>query len=286
MTPVKIGVATASRGVGHMRAAASLIREVEPFPHTWHWVFGRPIPDAQNEVTALALSDPDTTHVFYWEDDMLLPPGVLAAMLAADAPVVTVQYPLRSGQPAVVRQPPDTVLLTGMGCLLVRRDVFAQIASPPFQVEQPAWGIEGGGWRQSDRIEWYGGHDGFFSRECLRQGIRVMLLDGFECGHLETLKLAPRQVRTNVGMDVEICHGGAGLPYRPEARKVGEMAEKVFIKSPSGHVIDMDPDDANFKLFVEQNGWTVVNKTEATVALKRQEKANEATLAGFGKPDD
>ncbi len=282
-----LALCVATRGLAHLRAVASLIAEVEAVavPHVWCWSFGLPIPDAQNSITQQALADRRVTHLLFFEDDQLAPVGVLQAMLAADQPIVTVDYRGRHDRGLIQRHPvTGDVLLTPMGVLLVRREVFARIADPPWQVGT-RWEIsESGEWQDTGKPEWYGGHDGFFSRQVLAAGYTIHQLAGFEAGHLETRRLSPRDVRTNYGADTEHCWGGVNVRFRPKAKE-GEMAERVFLKSPAGHVIDMDPDESEYEVFIKR-GFTRVAAAAAKPALKAQEKRGEEIIAERNGADD
>lgn len=271
---VHIAIALPSRGVGHMRTIAGIVREVEPYSHSWHFSIGHPIPDSHNQAVKDALADPRTSHVWMTEDDHVYPVGVLAAMLAVDALVVAVNYPLRHKQPAVKRHPDtDQVVLVPMGCTLIRREVFSQIADPPFQVDTH-WELRNGEWFDTGQPCRVGGHDPFFSRECLKAGIRMEALEGWECGHLNVVRAGQR---TNYGMDEVIMIGGRGdLPWTPELRRVG-MGDTIYLRAPNRkRVIDMDEDKAAPYL---RNKWTKITKAEFDRELKVQQKHEQEIAA-------
>jgi len=155
------------------------------------------------------------THLLFVEDDQLLPVGVLAAVLdaARDHPIVTVDYQTRSGELMVGRHPKTgEVLLTPMGFLLVRRDVFDRIPSPPWQVGTQ-WELRRGVWHDTGRVARAGGQDAHFSRQVVAAGITIHALPGWEVGHLDRVQQGGR---TNDGMDVVRCYGGTGdLQWAP-----------------------------------------------------------------------
>lgn len=269
---MRLAVCIASRGTGHIRTIAGVIREValagvEP---VWCWSFGRPIPDAQVEITRQALAS-DADAFWFVEDDQLLSTGVLSAMIGAAAPVVTVDYQGRHGRSLVERHPrTGAVVLTPMGCLLVQRDVFSRISDPPWQVDR-SWVLEQGEWRETAAPSYAGGQDGHFSRECLRASIPILALDGWEVGHLDLVRAGGR---TNYGMDTVQCYGGRGdLPWKPESRE-GPMAVEYW-KSPSGHtVLPLDPNAGADIAFYERAGWVKVRVTEAA-PIQKAMKARE-----------
>lgn len=262
---MRLAICYCSRGMGHDRTIAGVIREVssvdvEP---VWCWSFGLPIPDAQNDVTRQALAA-DADALWFVENDHLLPVGVVHALLAHDAPVVAANYLLRSGVPcAITNERTGVVELVGLGCTLIRTEVFAHIPDPPFQVgNRFTW--DGGEWRDTGVPEHMGGQDVTFCRAVRAAGMQIAVLPGVEVGHLETIR---RGDHVNYGMDQIICHGGAGdLPWLPPKRRPG-MGKQIFIKSPGGTVMDMDEDKAGPWF---DRGWVRINKSDFTTALKAQ----------------
>jgi hypothetical protein len=276
-----IAVCLPSRGVGHLRTVAGLLRETAPYPHAWYFAFGLPIPDSHNAVVRSALADERTQYLLLAEDDHLYPVGVLDAMLAANAPIVGIDYLMRNGPRCVIRDASGEPVLVGLGCTLIRRDVFAALPDPPFQVgTRQQW--DGVGWRDTGVPEHAGGQDIFFCQQARAAGFRITVLDGWEVGHLELQRAGDH---VNYGVDRVICHGGIGdLPWRPESRRTG-MAIETW-KSPSDLVIPFDTDVPGALeeiAFRQANGWVKVSASEAKPLVKAQEKAqadaNPATAA-------
>lgn len=262
------------------------IREIErtPHPHIWCPAFYLPIPDAHNETARLALADDRVTHLWFVENDHLLPVGVLDAMLALDAPVAAAEYVLRGGHSCVIRSGRG-VELVGLGCTLVRREVFAQIPHPPFQVgKRQQW--NGSGWQERQSPEHAGGQDIFFCQQVRAAGLAIAVLGPeWNVGHLEIMQAGDH---INQGMDWIRCWGGSpDLPWYPP-RRDDLMAKVVYLKSPGGLVIDMDTASTEYARLKKQ-GWVEVQKSEATPALKAQEKANAdvaANVAARNADDD
>lgn len=278
-----IAVCLPSRGVGHYRTILGIQREVEPYRHLRPYclVVGEPIPDAHNLAVRQALVDERVTHLWLLEDDHLLPAGVLRALLSADAPIAAAQYLLRNGRPSVLRDAHGEVVLTGLGCTLVRREVFERLPDPPFQVgNRLQW--EGGGWRDTGQPEYAGGQDIFFCNVARAAGIPITVLDGWQVGHLEAVRTG---ARANFGMDEIRCWGGdPSMPHYPRTWR-DIMGERVYLRLAHGTVIDMDVDSDQYQRFLSQ-GAQVIKPAEARPALKKQEEQNAAVLVRAEAVDD
>lgn len=101
---------------------------------------------AENGLVQDFLADPTLTHIFMTEMDMILPPDVLPKLLSLDKPIASGIYFLRNGhgQPCLFQKvmtsrenpyvfspvsafpltEPFRVDHTGLGCVLLKREVF------------------------------------------------------------------------------------------------------------------------------------------------------------------
>jgi hypothetical protein len=268
-----IAVAYPSRGTGHDPTIFGVIREIEAggYPHTWCPAFYLPIPDAHNDATRQALADPRVTHVWYLENDHLLPLGILDALLAADAPIAAAEYRMRNGLSTVIRDGHGEVVLVGLGCTLVRREVLAAIPDPPFVVQtRQRW--HGGAWIDTGIPEHAGGQDIYFCQQLRAAGYRITVLDPqWQIGHLDVEHAGGR---TNRGIDRVVCYGGAPeIPWRPQ-RRVTDMPEIAWLKHPQGTlVIDMDKAHPNYQKKLKQ-GWIEISEEEARPQADYQERRN------------
>lgn len=137
---------------------------------TWHYVTvdSRQVDEARNELTRIALSIPEVTHLFWVDDDMVYPPHGLKRLLAHDKPIVgglchDRRHPYK---PVIARyfdkswgcdegaygwlfDYPDNELIevdaTGGAFLLVKREVFEKVReefgtrSGPDDALDPSW---------------------------------------------------------------------------------------------------------------------------------------------------
>ena len=121
-------------------------------------VKGKRVDDARNEIVryALGLEDAEgikATHVFFLDDDVLITPSGLIALLAHDRPIVSglyfaktpVMQPLLFEGPykgAAHRWPTNGIVecyAHGMGYTLIQTEVFRAIEPPWFQTTEGAW---------------------------------------------------------------------------------------------------------------------------------------------------
>jgi len=123
-----------SRGLVFSQTVEDVLREVRSVGCEWDIFFAHshPIPDCFNLPAAAALRW-GADWVWFVEEDMVLPPGVLEALLIAQGCVVAADYPVQDGLLAVQRDSEGRVLYTGTGCLLVYSDALTGLL--PFTAE-------------------------------------------------------------------------------------------------------------------------------------------------------
>lgn len=155
---MRLAVVLPSRGLVHSRTIADILRETAIVPADWQTrlflAHGRPIPECFNEPTAQALAW-GAGLVWFVEEDMALPPGILSDLVTAGQPLSAADYPA-GGHPTVHRDPTGAVLWTGTGCLLATAD--ALVEAGPFTTGHH-WEGDGTGWRKAPGPSGYGGHD-------------------------------------------------------------------------------------------------------------------------------
>jgi hypothetical protein len=130
-------------------------------------------------------------HLWYVEEDMVPPDGILDEMLALDAPVVTADYNLTTGR-ATQYAPGGSILFGGMGCLLVKSEVFDRMERPFFRCNM----YTGEGGRLGLERK-YGGQDVHIFMECRRLGIPIAQVKR-NCKHLRLEE--PGALKTNIGV--------------------------------------------------------------------------------------
>lgn len=141
---MKIAVCVPSRGTIYSQTVEEVLREVKGFDYEIFWSHANPIPDCFNIITKQALADKDVTHLWFVEEDMVLPKGILRhqvwEMTDKHAVAVAADYPLVQAPSATVyRDPYGYAYFSGCGSLLVKRSVFTK---EPYWRADIQWHIE------------------------------------------------------------------------------------------------------------------------------------------------
>lgn len=184
MKQIKIAIILPSRGLMFSRTAAELLKNTTGrtkifFSHK------RPIPECFEEPLSRALADPQFTHIWFVEDDMILPPNLLDTlykeMQRQRLRVITCDYPVSKAGQGAVFEIAGEVIICGTGCLLIERGVFDELSKPYFRTDI-GWNMQNygthirltGNHRGTDRIG-YGLHDVNFSFALRDAGIEIGL---------------------------------------------------------------------------------------------------------------
>lgn len=186
---MKVAVILPSRGLIFSQTADEILQNLDGVSHKIFFSHRKPIPECFESPTNRALLDDTITHLWFVEDDMVLPPYTLKRMIDQMANVVTCDYPVtKDGKGSVFYDNGGNVVFCGTGCMLVKREVFDSLKAPYF----------------TDKIRWtmlnygealkltgvyastgYGTHDITFCIKLWKTGVLVKVLD---------IKLAQRKL--------------------------------------------------------------------------------------------
>lgn len=134
----KVAVILPSRGLIFSQTAEEILANTKGVPHRFFFSHRRPIPACFEEPTNRALADTEITHLWFVEDDMILPSDVLKQMLDRDLAVMTANYPTTDKADAAVLTIKGRIIYGGTGCTLVKREVFDELKKPYFR-DDIAW---------------------------------------------------------------------------------------------------------------------------------------------------
>lgn len=177
-----IAVILPSRGLIFSETAEEIINNLKGIPHKFFFAHELPIPDCFEVPVTKALKDPEITHLWIVEDDMVLAPDTLKQMLGKNKAVVTVDYPVNTEGMGAVFKVGGEVIYCGTGCLLIQRAVFDELKPPYFRTDM-RWGIKNFGKYlkmnvSHDPSVGYGYQDVNFCMELYHQNIPIHLIPG------------------------------------------------------------------------------------------------------------
>lgn len=178
---MRLAVVLPSRGLVFSRTMAEVVREARSLGCEWElfMAHSRPIPECFNEPIAEGM-EWGATHFWLVEEDMILPPGILAELVASGEPIASADYPVKPGVMCVNRDTDGQVRHSGTGCLLAEREALA--GELPFSVDW--WYIitdAGKTWTrrrvaESARDRVYGMHDIEFGMGLYRKGRPIHII--------------------------------------------------------------------------------------------------------------
>ena len=183
---MKISVALPTRGLVFARTLKSLKNNNINLDLVFT-ISGLPIPDCHNEAVRIALRA-NTDWILLLEDDIELPKGVIKAMLKTDGDIIYCDYPMDNGS-STVCQVKNKVYWGGLGCTLIKKEVFKKIGEPYFTCNY-SWRIERNfKLTKVKNPNKYGGHDINFGMEAQRLGFKLVKVKVFEAKHLRCQNL-------------------------------------------------------------------------------------------------
>lgn len=132
---MKVAVILPSRGLMFSKTAEEILANLKDIPHKFFFAHKLPIPDCFEKPTNQALLDEEITHLWFVEDDMILPPDILQKMLDKDVAAVTADYPTTDYGGGAVFKVKGRIIFCGTGCTLVKREVFDELKAPYFATD-------------------------------------------------------------------------------------------------------------------------------------------------------
>jgi hypothetical protein len=186
-----IQVLRPTRGTEFAESSDSISRELVGFDHlepkrTWD----KRIPDSFNWLVEYFLTT-DAGLAWFVEEDVVVPRGALAAMLAIGADISAVNYHLKIGNHRISEMRwEDKLLWCSLGCTLIRRKVFETLPAPWFSTDYALSTYSSGSSMQGKkhRLKYapqsYAGHDIYICFKAAEAGFSIGVVEGMLCGHL------------------------------------------------------------------------------------------------------
>lgn len=195
---MKIAVILASRGLVFSKTMESVVSNIlENVQHKitfkLYMAHNLPLPECFNQPLTQALNDkPDL--VWFVEEDMVIGSGALTEMLGLiynGYKIVTGEYvDRRTNKNLTVKNEVGTVLFCGMGCLLIKAELFKAFTAPYIKqgcfkrIDTP----NGSDYELIDRqTTWYGTQDVYLTHKLRQVGGAIGVIKA-PVGHLELIK--------------------------------------------------------------------------------------------------
>ena len=190
----------------HIAVISSILQTMRQFPGIPLTISRQFEVSQAREEIARSFLNSDCTHLLMMDADIVLMPDTLSKMLEVDAPVVVAKYaekgkmeasyhcyhhsqvPFRRDPPVEVRPGERRELkdidpmLFGLGCVLVKREVFEKLEEPYFKFTITQEEVDDY-WRVSE--------DFYFALKCHHAGFRPTFCGDIEVLHLATVAIKP-----------------------------------------------------------------------------------------------
>lgn len=266
---MKVGIILPSRGLIFSETADEILQNVktvrkEGWDVRFFFSHGQPIPQCFEKPTQRALLDQSITHLWFVEDDMKLPPDTLSKLLSANQAVVTIDYPVNKDGRGSIFKYDKQIVFCGTGCLLVKREVFAELRNPIWRTDM-RWNIKNYGEYLKMRVnrdesEGYGLHDVNFCMNLYHLGIPIHAIKG-KLGQRKLVSLGEAGTNEgahNIEVWTKIVPGHLLKQVRkfPVEKPKGNM---TTVMTPTGE-ITVSPSHAK----------TLISKGKATKMPKRR----------------
>lgn len=203
-----ISVVLPTRGLVFTQTEIALEENLRGIEHKIYRSFNLPIPECQNVLVEQALCD-SPSHILFVEEDIVIPKGGVKRMIQKYAPIAFIDYGVAGWScRAMKRDNLNDILWCGLGCTLVRKDVFDVLEKPYFRTDK-ALRLNDWTWIDVPKERQYGGQDIYFFMKARDKGLRPIQVSG-ECEHL---------VLENIGQK-EINNGLHKIGIKPKISKL------------------------------------------------------------------
>lgn len=171
-----LAVCLPSRGLVHSRTMQDILANALGFDREvgFYFAHGHPIPDSHNIVIEEALEDkPD--YIWLVEDDQQLPHGILDSLGSVQADVAVADYPVRGNKHSVTYIGGE-FQYAGLGCVLIRPEVFDRLEKPYFRTDTEYVMSEEGLTPTQAVMGNHGLLDVDFYQRCLEIGVDIQVI--------------------------------------------------------------------------------------------------------------
>lgn len=194
---IKIAVILCTRGLVFTSVENAISGNLAGFNHKIFRSHDLKIPDSQNYLLEQAIQE-DFTHFLFVEEDTVMPRYAVADMLLQNSAITCVDYGV-AGYSCITRdKATGEILWCGLGCTLVKREVFTKLEKPYFRSDKALLLND---WPEIKWIEAgaqaYGGQDIWFCTHAREKGFQITQVKG-ECQHLQLDALGRREINNGL----------------------------------------------------------------------------------------
>lgn len=195
---MKIGIILPTRGLVFTRVIQAIEEYRKDFEIKAYFSHNLPIPEGHNALTKQALEE-GSDLIFYIEEDTVIPTGSLEKLVQANNDIACIDYGV-SGWGCITRNTQGEILWCGLGCTLVKKQVFEKLSYPYFRADM-SLRLNDMAWQKLPdeyiKTKQYGSLDIWFCYQARKAGFHITQAEG-ECEHLELIELGKRE--TNNGL--------------------------------------------------------------------------------------
>ncbi len=192
MVKVLIAMPTPNTGLMYTKTFISLIDLVKPPKFDFYFSRGGYIDSQRNSAAAHMLSDPEFTHIFFVDSDMVIPKDALIKLFKEDKGIISGLYfhrnpphephvyKIENSQLKTIQDYHKDNLVecdaVGAGCLLIKREVFEKLNEHVKFID---------GQHQFFVTTPTVGEDIFFCELAKKHGFQIFSDTSVKCGHIE-----------------------------------------------------------------------------------------------------
>ncbi len=181
-----IAVVIPTRGFIFTEVLNALDRNLEKYDHEVYRSFTLGIPDSQNELVEQALAE-NPNYVLFIEEDVVIPDGTIERLLFADADIACLDYGVEGWGCVTKSKDTDEILWCGLGCTLVKKEVFDKLEKPYFRTDM-VLRLNDWQWVPANVDKTYGGQDIWFCNKVRDAGFKIKQVPG-EAKHIRLARL-------------------------------------------------------------------------------------------------
>lgn len=241
-----LAVILPSRGLMFSETYEELLNELEGLNYIIYWAHERPLPEAFNEPTELALANPNVYAVLIVEDDMIIPKGILKKMFKQNYPVVALDYPFRNnGDSTVLNDPNGFAYWSGTGFLLVARQVLEAFSKPIWRTDTAYDTMIKGDalifWPRKLKKIAYGLHDVHFGMVLYSQGLPVKMM-AKTAGQRKLVALGEKNVNNGAHQIKELTKVGRDMVIKSMDERSIDIFKRGLSRVKRVQILDAIPD--------------------------------------------